>query len=415
MSAHTRRVVITGLGVVTPVGSTVASFWSSLLEGRSGAGPVTGFDVTDFSVRFAAEVEGFDPLDSMDPKELRRSDPYVQYGVAASKDAYADSGLDPARIDPFRIGVILGSGIGGITTFEKQKERLLQRGPGSVSPFTIPMLIANMASGQAAIHLEARGINFAPVSACASAAHATGVAVDAIRAGNLDVAVTGGCEAAISPIALSAFAKMGALSRRNDSPQTASRPFDADRDGFLLGEGAGVVILEEREHAMARGARIYAELAGYGATADAYHITMPHKEGLSPATAMTDCLTDSGVNADEVDYVNAHGTSTPLNDAMETVAIRRAFGEHADSLMVSSIKSMTGHALGAAAGIELVATALTLHHGRVPPTINYQTPDPACDLDCVPNEARDAKVAVAISNSLGFGGHNATLCVRRHD
>ncbi len=410
----TRRVVVTGVGVVSPLGSQLSDYWKALCEGRSGIGPITHFDASQHPVRFAGEVEGFDPSDWMDRKEIRRSDRYAQFAIAATLQAEADAGIEMADFDPFRVGVIIGSGIGGIETFETQFSRLIRRGPSGVGPLAIPMMIPNMASGQVAIRIGARGINYAPVSACSSGAHAVGEGLRAIRRGECDAVFAGGAEAAVNTFPISSFAKMGALSRRNDDPEGASRPFDAERDGFVLGEGSGVLLLEERDHALARGARLLAELVGYGATADAYHITMPDPRGDAAARAIERALEDGGLEPSEVGYVNAHGTSTPLNDKTETAAVRTVFGEHADRLMVSSNKSVTGHLLGAAGGLEAIATVQTLRTGIVPPTINYQTADPECDLDYVPNVARSAKIGAAISNSLGFGGHNVTLAFRRH-
>ena len=410
----TRRVAVTGLGVVSPLGSRLSDYWRALSEGENGIGPITHFDATEHSVRFAGEVSGFDPSDWMDRKEIRRSDRYACYAIAATLQAQADAGIEVADFDPFRIGVIIGSGIGGIETFETQFSRLMKRGPSGAGPLAIPMMIANMASGQVAIRIGARGINYAPVSACASGAHAVGEGLRAIRRGECDVVFAGGAEAAVCTFAVSSFAKMGALSRRNDDPESASRPFDATRDGFVLGEGAGVLVLEDWEHARARGAPVLAELAGYGATADAYHITMPDPRGDAAARAIERALEDAGVEPSEVGYVNAHGTSTPLNDKTETAALRAVFGGHADRLLVSSNKSMTGHLLGAAGGLEAIATVQTLRTGIVPPTINYRTADPECDLDYVPNVARSVQIGAAISNSLGFGGHNVALAFRRN-
>ncbi len=409
-----RRAVVTGLGVVSPLGSTLSDYWSALCAGRSGIGAITRFDACAFPVRFAGEVAGFDPAQWMDRKEIRRSDRYCQYAMAATQQALAHSAIDLQEVDPFRVGVIIGSGIGGLETFEVQHARLQARGPGGAGPLAIPMMIANMASGQVAIRIGARGINYAPVSACSSGAHAVGEGLRAIRRGDCDLVVAGGAEAAVTPFSMASFAKMGALSRRNDEPERASRPFDAERDGFVLGEGAGVLLIEEHAHARERGARIFAELAGYGATADAYHITMPHPDGVAAARAMELALADAALDPGEVGHVNAHGTSTPLNDKTETAALRTVFGDHAERLLVSSNKSMTGHLLGAAGGLESVATVLSLQHGLVPPTLNYQNPDPDCDLDYVPARARPASIAAAISNSLGFGGHNVTLAFRAH-
>lgn len=409
-----RRAVVTGLGVVSPIGSTVARYWDRLVAGRSGIAPITRFDTTDFSVKFGGEVEGFDPLDYMDKKEIRRSDLYTQYALGAATQAMHDSRLDAGRLDPNRFGCIIGSGIGGLSTSQMNQERLVSRGPGSVSPFTIPMFIANMASGQVAIRFGACGINYAPVSACASGAHGIGEALRTIQRGECDALITGGAEACVVRFAVASFSKMGALSKNNDDPEGASRPFDLGRNGFVLSEGAAIIILEERERALARGAHIYAEIAGYGATCDAYHITMPHPEGRAAIHAIRLALNDGGLAPEDVGYVNAHGTSTPLNDKTESLAIREVFGDHARKLAVSSNKSVTGHLLGAAGALEIVATSLTLERGVIPPTINYTTPDPECDLDYVPNQARERRVDAAVSNSLGFGGHNVALAVRRH-
>jgi 3-oxoacyl-[acyl-carrier-protein] synthase II len=408
-----RRVVITGLGVVTPVGSTVAEFWNSLTAGTSGIGAITRFDVSKYPTRIAGEVKGFDPAQYIDRKELRRMDRYTQYAMAAYKQALADSGLKVEGAAAERVGVIIGSGIGGTETWEAQHEKLLTAGPDRVSPFFVPMMISDIAAGQVSIDCGAKGVNFATISACASGSHAIGEAMCCIQRGESDAMICGGAEAPITPLALAGFCAMRALSQRNDDPARASRPFDKDRDGFVMGEGAGIIILEALEHAQARGAKIYAELAGYGATGDAHHMTAPAPGGEGAARAMQRALATGGLRPEDVDYINAHGTSTDLNDKYETAAIKTVFGEHAKKLAISSTKSMTGHLLGAAGGAELVATALAIAHGTIHPTINYVTPDPECDLDYVPNAPRTMAVRAALSNSFGFGGHNACLAVKK--
>ena len=407
------RVVVTGLGAVTALGHDVDSFWAGVLGGRNGIERVTLFDPTQYPCQIGAEVRGFDPTRHMDPKEVRRNDRYTHFGFAAARMAVADAGLNPAAEDGDRMGVIIGSGIGGMHTYEAQLKVLAERGPRKVSPFTIPSLIGNMCSGLVAIELGARGPNFAVVSACATASHAIGEAMHAIRRGEADVMVAGGSEAAITPFSYASFCSMKAMSTRNDEPHKACRPFDKGRDGFIMGEGAGVVVLETLAHARARGARIYCELAGYAATCDAFHITQPDPDGRGLSLAMTRALTYAGVRPEEVDYINAHGTSTPYNDKFETLAIKQVFGAHAYKLMVSSTKSMTGHLLGAAGGVEAVISAKVIQTGEVPPTINYEEPDPDCDLDYVPNVKRAAPVRAVLSNNLGFGGQNATLVFRR--
>lgn len=410
-----RRVVITGTGLLTAVGRDVQSSWASLLDGRSGAGPIEQFDASGYPVRFACEVRDFDPAEYIDRKEIKRTDRYAQFALAAATQAMREAGLEADRssLDPARFGVVIGSGIGGIATFEDQHARFLEKGPSRVSPFFVPMFIADIAAGLISIRYEAKGPNYATVSACASGAHAIGNALRHIRAGEADVVIAGGTEASVTPMTLSGFAAMKALSERNDSPQTASRPFDATRDGFVLGEGAGVLVLEELEHARARGATILAELAGYGQTADAYHITAPATGGEGAQRAMRLALADAGAQIDEVDYINAHGTSTPANDVNETAAIKAVFGEHAYRLIVGSTKSMTGHTLGAAGGVEAVITALACRHGVIPPTINYSEPDPECDLDYATRGPVERPVRLALSNSFGFGGHNVCLAIRR--
>lgn len=410
-----RRVVVTGVGVLTPIGTGKDRFWNAMMEGRSGVGPIRSFDASRYPTRIAAEILDFDPLDWMDRKDAKRNDRFVQFAIAASRMALDDAGFRVTAENADRVGVVIGSGIGGAITWEEQHKVLLTRGPDRVSPFFIPMLIINMASGVVSILTGARGPNTAPVTACATGAHAIGDAFRIIQRGEADVMIAGGTEAAITELSIAGFCAMKAMSTRNDEPQRAVRPFDAHRDGFVMGEGAGVVILEALEHALARDARVYCELVGYGMSADAYHITMPDPEGQGAALAMERCLRDAGLRPEEVDYINAHGTSTPYNDKFETMAIKRVFGDHAYRLAVSSTKSMTAHLLGAAGSVELIACALAIHHGVLPPTINYETPDPDCDLDYVPNRPRPCDVRVALSNAFGFGGHNATLAVRRFE
>lgn len=410
-----RRVVITGMGVVAPNGQDLPSFWGGLVEGRSYVRRIAKFDPCAFPSQMAAEVSDFDPSGYIDRKELRRMDRYSQFAVYSALSAVEDAGLDADLWDPERVGVIFGSGIGGLQTLEDQHRVLLERGPDRVSPFLIPMLIADIAAGLISIHLGAKGPNFATVSACASASHAIGVGYRSIREGESDVVITGGAEAPITPLGLAGFCAARALSTRNEEPEKASRPFDAQRDGFVMGEGAGALVLENLEHARARGARVYAELVGVGFTGDAYHITAPPPEHEGAARAMEAALQDAGARPEEVDYINAHGTSTPANDSEETKAIKKVFGEHAYRLAISSTKSMIGHLLGASGAVELIATVLTVVHGVVPPTINYENLDPECDLDYVPNWPREMEVRMAMSNSFGFGGHNAVLLVRRFE
>lgn len=409
-----RRAVVTGLGVVTSLGRNLETVWSKLVAGESGVGPITLFPVDGYRVQFGGQVP-WEPEkeDVAPPKELKRLDRFTQFALASAKDAVADSGIDFANEDPYRCGVMIGSGIGGLWEFEVQEERLLHKGIDKVSPFTIPKLMVNSASGHVSSLYGIKGPNMAVATACASAANSIGSALRAIQYGDADVMVTGGSEAALTPIGLAGFQNMRALSFRTDAPKEASRPFDIDRDGFVLSEGAGVLVIEELEHAKKRGARIYAELKGYGASGDAGHITQPDEEGRGAGRAMQSALDDAGLSAEAVHYVNAHGTSTPLGDKAETAAIKRVFGSHAQKLAVSSTKSQLGHTLGASGGIELVVCALTIARGVITPTINLQTPDPACDLDYTPNVARDARVDVAMSNSFGFGGHNASLVLAR--
>jgi 3-oxoacyl-[acyl-carrier-protein] synthase II len=407
-----RRVVVTGLGVVTSIGHDVPTYWASLLAGKIGIERVTLFDPAPYACQIGAEVRNWDVNHLMDPKEVRRNDRYTHFGFVAAKQAVADSGLDMAKEDGDRVGVIIGSGIGGMYTFENQLRVLAERGPRKVSPFTIPSLIGNMCAGLVAIEYGARGPNFGIVSACATGTHALGEAAHAIRRGDADVMFAGGSEAAITPFAYASFCSMKAMSTRNDEPQRASRPFDKGRDGFIMGEGAGVLVLESYEHARARGARIYCELAGYAATCDAYHITSPDPEGKGLSMAMKRALASAGAPIESVDYVNAHGTSTPYNDKFETLAIKKLFGEHARVMPVSSTKSMTGHLLGAAGGIESVACVKAIETGMIPPTMNLEDPDPDCDLDYVPNAARAVPVRTVLSNNLGFGGQNASVVFR---
>lgn len=409
-----RRVVVTGLGCVTPVGNDVATTWAALRAGVGGAGPITKFDAERFSTRFACEVKGFDVTEYMERKEAKRSDLYTQYAVAAAVQAMRDGGLAEGGFDPDACGVIIGSGIGGLFTMEEQHTNYMTHGPKRISPFFVPMYITDIAAGVVSMQFNCRGPNFATVSACSTSAHAIGVAMRSIQYGDADVMLAGGSEAAVTPMSVGGFSSMGAMSSRNDDPTTASRPFDATRDGFVLGEGAGVVLLEELEHARRRGAFIYGELVGYGATGDAYSLTgQPDAhEGLQ--RSMRRALQDAGLDASAVDYVNAHGTSTPLNDSNECRAIRAVFGAHADQLSVSSTKSATGHMLGAAGSVEFIACTLAMRDSIVPPTINFTTADPECDLDITPNTARERPVSVALSNSSGFGGHNASLVIRRY-
>jgi 3-oxoacyl-[acyl-carrier-protein] synthase II len=408
------RVVITGLGAVTPVGNTAEEFWTALVQGKSGIGPITRFDSTGFPTRIAAEVKGFDALKFVDKKDDRKLDLYLKYALACAVMAVEDAELDPAKEDGNRFGVLVGSGIGGISTLLESHKVLLDKGPDRVSPFFVPMLIINMASGLISMRFGARGPNSSVVTACATGNHAIGDAMRIIQRGEADVMIAGGAEAIIIPLTIAGFCQMKAMSTRNDEPARASRPFDADRDGFVCGEGGGLVVLESLEHAVRRDARIYAEVVGYGMTGDAHHMTAPDPEGDGAARAMAAALRDAALEPPAVGYINAHGTSTPYNDKFETIAIKRVFGEHAKRLPVSSTKSMTGHLLGAAGGIEAIATTLALHHGVLPPTINYEKPDPECDLDYVPNQARKQDVEVALSNAFGFGGTNATLAFRKY-
>ena len=414
MAMDNRRVVITGAGAVTPVGNTAEEFWTSLTEGKSGIGPITRFDSTGFPTRIAGEVKGFDALKYVDKKDDRKLDLYLKYALACAVMAVEDAGLDSAKVDGDRFGVLVGSGIGGISTLLESHKVLIEKGPDRVSPFFVPMLIINMASGLISMRFGARGPNSSVVTACATGNHAIGDAARIVQRGDADVMIAGGAEAIIIPLTIAGFCQMKAMSTRNDEPAKASRPFDAERDGFVCGEGGGLVVLESLEHARRRDARIYAEVVGYGMTGDAHHMTAPDPEGDGAARAMTAALRDGGLDPSAVGYINAHGTSTPYNDKFETIAIKRVFGEHAKRVPVSSTKSMTGHLLGAAGVIEAIATTLALHHGILPPTINYEKPDPDCDLDYVPNTARRVQVEAALSNGFGFGGTNATLAFRRY-
>lgn len=410
-----RRVVVTGLGVVAPNGIGVDTFWKSLMNGVSGIDRIARFDASRHDTKIAAEVKGFDPLLYMEKKEVKKMDRFIHYAMAGAIMAVDDAQLVVKDVERSRIGVLIGTGMGGIPCLEETHKILLEKGPGRISPFFIPSIITNLASGHIAIRFGLRGPNSCVSTACATGNHAIGDSFELIRRGMADAMFAGGTEAVISPLTIGGFGAMKALSTRNDAPQRASRPFDKGRDGFVMGEGAGVLILEELEHALHRGARIYAELNGYGMSADAYHMTAPEPEGAGAIASMNLALEDAGLQPEEVDYINAHGTSTPAGDAAETKAIKKVFGDHAYRLAVSSIKSMTGHLLGAAGGVEAVATALTLHHGVIPPTTNYDEPDPECDLDYVPNNARRAEVRVAFSNSFGFGGTNATLVFKRYE
>ena len=407
-----QRVVVTGLGALTPIGLDTDTFFNSLLAGKNGISLVEAFDTEKFPCKIGGEIKNFDANQYMDPKEVKRNDRFVHFAYAAAMQAVKDSGLDMSQEDPDRVGVFIGSGIGGMDTMEKNCEKLLSGGPRRVSAFMIPALISNMASGMVGKDLGAMGPNFSIVSACATGAHAIGESLKTLRLGEADVMIAGGSEAAITPLSYGGFCAMKAMSTNNENPSGASRPFDANRDGFVMGEGAGILVLETLEHAKKRGAKILAELAGYGASCDAHHITMPHPEGKGLISAMSRALKSGRTNADEIQYINAHGTSTPYNDKFETLAVKSLYGEHAKKLMISSTKSMTGHLLGAAGGIEAVACIKMLETGKIAPTINYATPDPDCDLDYVPNEAREAPIKVAISNSLGFGGQNASLLFR---
>jgi 3-oxoacyl-[acyl-carrier-protein] synthase II len=410
-----RRVVITGLGVVSPVGKDVATFWDSLCKGKSGISRIESFDAANYPSKIAGEIKDMDFSTVVEPKEVNRTDRNILFALFAAQQAVKDSGLDLANEDLTRFGSIIGSGIGGLKTLETEHAKMLARGPGRVSPFLVPMMIPDMSAGRVSIEYGFKGPNFSVVSACASAAHSLGEAFVGIKAGMMDVAIAGGCEAGITPLSFAGFSSMKALSCRNDVPEKASSPFDKKRDGFVMGEGSGLIILESLEHALARKARIYAEFLGYGATGDAYHISAPAPEGEGAQRAMAMALTGAGLRASDIDYINAHGTSTDLNDKLETFAIRKVFGEHAKQINISSTKSMTGHLLGASGGIEFVATVLSICNNKIHPTINYEDPDPDCDLNYTPNIAVSRNVRYAMSNSFGFGGHNAALVVGKYE
>lgn len=409
-----QRVVVTGMGVMTSLGTDLDQFWGSLMEGKSGVSHIEAFDVSEYPTQIAAEIKNFNPEDYFDKKEGRRMDRFVQFAVAASQKAVKDAALQIGdNVDAERVGIMIGSGIGGLGTWEDQHNILLEKGPKRVSPFFIPMMIANMASGQVSIATGAKGPNSTAVTACATGTHSIGDSYKLIQRGEADVMICGGAEATIRPTGMAGFCSMRAMSTRNDEPAKASRPFDIDRDGFIMGEGAGVLVLESLEHAQARGARIYAEIAGYGMSGDAYHMTEPDPDGA--ARCMQRALKDGDLEPASIDYINAHGTSTPVGDKSETLAIKKAFGDHAYKLAVSSTKSMTGHLLGAAGGVEAVILGLTLRNGIIPPTINLDNPDPECDLDYVPHKPRKADVKAALSNSFGFGGHNATIVMKKYE
>lgn len=408
-----KRIVVTGMGIISPVGNTVGQAWENILAAKSGIRGITRFDITDFPVRIAGEVRDFDVANYLSPKEARRFDTFIHYGIAAAMDAISDAGLTASPADADRVGVCIGSGIGGLPMIEETHNALLAGGPRKVSPFFVPGSIINMISGIISINYGFKGPNFATVSACATANHSIGEAMRLIEYGDADVMIAGGAESTICPLGIAGFASAKALSTRNEDPESASRPWDVGRDGFVLGEGAGVLVLEEYEYAKARGARIYCELSGYGMSADAHHITAPSEDGEGAARSMSNSMRNGGVALDEIDYINAHGTSTPLGDIAETVAVKRCFGEHAKSLCVSSTKSMTGHALGAAAGIEAVFTVLAVHHQIAPPTANLREQDARCDLDYVPLVPREIPIRAAMSNAFGFGGTNATLVFKR--
>jgi 3-oxoacyl-[acyl-carrier-protein] synthase II len=410
-----RRVVVTGVGLVLPQGIGIDSVWEKIYEGVSGVGPITKFDTTDFDTKIAAEIKGFRSEDYIEPKEIKKMDIFIHYALAATRIALDDAGLEISEENCEKVGVIVGTGLGGLTSIEKYHKVLLERGPQRMTPFFIPMLIANEASGQIAIHVGAKGPNLCVVTACATGSHSIGESFRCIQHGDADVVIAGGVEATITPLAVAGFNAMKAISTRNDEPERASRPFERDRDGFVMGEGAAIIILEEFEHARKRGATIYAEMIGYGYNGDAYHLAAPDPDGDGAARCMQMALRDAKLSPEEVDYINAHGTSTELNDLTETLAIKRVFGDYAYKLPVSSTKSMTGHLLGAAGSTEAAFTCLTIRDKIMPPTINYDNPDPRCDLDFVPNEAREGDVRVAISNAFGFGGTNATLVFKRNE
>jgi 3-oxoacyl-[acyl-carrier-protein] synthase II len=407
-----KRVVITGMGTISPIGLTTEDYWKNCLAGKSGVDTITSFDPADFAVKIAAEVRDFDAESYFERVEARKMDRYVQFAVATSEMAVKDAALDLEKEDPTRMGTLVGSGVGGIATLEAQHSRLINRGPSRISPYFVPMMIIDMAPGMISMRLNLKGPNFGVVSACASGSHAFGETLHLMRMGKADLMISGGAEAAVTPMTVGGFASMKALSTRNDEPSKASRPFDKDRDGFVLGEGAGMMVFETLEHARERGARIYAEIIGYGATADAYHMTAPAPGGEGAARAMREALADAGLSPEEVSYINAHGTSTPHNDRLETEAIKTVFGEHAYKVPINSTKSMIGHLLGAGGALELQAGILSIRDGKIHPTVNHEVPDPDCDLDYVPGRSRDLEVDTVLSNSFGFGGHNASIIVK---
>ena len=408
-----KRVVLTGLGSITPIGLNTKDFWQALCEGKSGADRISRFDTENFTTKIAAEVKGFDPENHFDKKEIRRLDPFAQYAIASAREAINQANLDFEHEDKNRIGVIVGSGIGGMFSFEAEMRKLFESGPRRISPFFIPQMISDIAAGHISMEYGLKGPNYATVSACATSGHAIGAATMAIQRGDADIMISGGSEAAVTPMGIGGFNAMKALSTNNENPQAASRPFDLNRDGFVMGEGAGIVVLEELEHALKRGANIIAEMAGIGFTADAYHLTQPAPGGEGAVRAMMYCIKDGGLKPEDIDYVNAHGTSTPYNDKNETAAIKTVFGDHVKNLAISSTKSMTGHLLGAAGALELIITAMTVKEKIIPPTINYETPDPECDLNYIPNKAIEKEVQAAVSNTFGFGGHNACLSIKK--
>ena len=409
-----RRVVITGMGAITPVGLNVDEMWQSMLAGKSGADLITKFDTSEFVTKFAAEIKGFDPLNHFEKKELRRLDAYTQYALVSAREAVKSSEIDFEKEDKTRIGVIVGSGIGGMMSFETEMRKLIEKGPKRISPFFIPQMISDIAAGQISIEFGLKGPNYATVSACATSGHAVGAAFETVKRGDADLMVCGGSEAAITPMGIGGFNSMKAISTRNDDPATASRPFDLNRDGFVMGEGAGIVIVEDLDHAIKRNAKIFAEIVGIGFTADAYHLTAPAPEGEGAVRAMKQCIADGNLTIEDIQYVNAHGTSTPFNDKNETAAIKTVFGELAKEISISSTKSMTGHLLGSAGAVEGIVCVLAIKSNTIPPTINYQTPDPECDLNYTPNIPQNREVTAAISNTFGFGGHNACLSFKKY-
>lgn len=409
-----RRVVITGMGSITPLGLNTNEFWQALLAGKSGVGPITYFDVHDYPTRIAAQVKGLNPEEHFEKKEVRRLDQFTRFAVIAAREAIHQASMDLENENKDRIGVIVGSGIGGILTFEQEMRKMIEQGPRRISPFFIPQMISDIAAGLISMEFGFKGPNFATVSACATSGHAVGVSMMAIQRGDADIIICGGSESAITPMGIGGFTSMKAMSTNNDNPEKASRPFDLNRDGFVMGEGAGILVLEELDHARDRGAEILCEMSGVGFTADAYHLTQPAPGGEGAARAMSWCIRDGGLSVEDIDYINAHGTSTLYNDRNETAAIKSVFGERAYELSISSTKSMTGHMLGAAGAVELIATTLAVMNNKIPPTINYETPDPECDLDYTPNEAIDREVRAAISNTFGFGGHNACISVKKY-